>query len=184
MLKDPIIRLKSIFNEFNIKKGSQITRLPRNYRERIDNSVYLWFKDYQTEIINDIQSKQGLNLALSWPKNTGGFSTVSGAGTCVKKLSFFSNAAYIFIPEFRDPSFEGLSIPTAWYQLILNFWPLIVEGMLMILPDRITMVDEIQTAGKSPGLILTLPPNEKDLYIFRENTPSLKIIDLSINLIT
>ena len=178
------LRLFEIFNEYSLKSSSQLQGLPKLKRKNLDATIYAWFAGFQDVIISEIRKFQGLNLCLGWNKRTSSFKINSGPGTSVKKLSFFSNTAIILTPEFRHPGCKGQTIPSAWYELILAFWPLVETGYLLVLPKGITYLIEkptLQTAGQFSGALVNYgnTVTEETWLLLKEKLPSLTIVDVS-----
>jgi hypothetical protein len=174
-----IERLQAIFRENSLHNLLALRRMPDEARDRLDASVYAWFAAFKQPHIKTLDN--GLNLCLSLGNDIDDYLLGNPLETAVKKLSFFSQTGVLLTPKFRHPGVRGKLIPDAWYHLTLAYMPLIQNGMLTILPKGMTYLQDTGSVQGETFIILRKPARhvEKTWFLFKEEIPSLKPIDLS-----
>lgn len=175
-----IERLQVIFRENSLHNLLGLHQMPDKVRDRLDASVYAWFAAFKQPHIETLDN--GLNLCLSMGKNIDDYLLGNPLETAIKKLSFFSQTGVVLTPKFRHPGVRGKLIPDAWYYLTLAYMPLIQNGMLSILPKGMTYLSEEPAGLRGDTFIIVRDPCrrvERNWFLFEEEIPSLKPIDLS-----
>ena len=180
-MPDSIQRLKEIFRESGISNLRALNGLPAKQRARLDAAVYAWFYSFKSEHVRILTETPGLNLCLGLNRSIGDEMLGEPMETVVKKLSFFSTTGVLLTPKFRHPGCRGKLIPDAWYYLAINYLPLVEAGILAVLPKGITyLVEEGFIQGETFVILGDRSRRvERNWFLFEEEIPSLKVVDLS-----
>jgi hypothetical protein len=178
-MNESIARLRAIFRENSVQGFRSLRDLTPKARDRLDSSVYSWFYSFKTTHIDILAN--GLNLCLAINKTVADQLLGDPMETAVKKLSFFSQTAVLLTPKFRHPGCRGKLIPDAWYYLTLAYMPLLEAGLLAILPKGMTYLEQTPSIQGETFIVLDREPLnvEKTWFLFEDEIPSLKIVDLS-----
>jgi hypothetical protein len=179
-MSDSIKRLHEILSEHRLRSSQDLNFLSKPMRKVLDTAIYAWFGSFRHDHINALRERGGLNLCLGWDKRVKQFQVETHLGIIVKKLIFLSNTGIIRTPKFRHPGSGSDLIPDVWYQLVLDFWELVSSGMLSILPEGVTNLEErYQLEGETFVVTNSRRVVEKTWFLLKEKIPSIKIIDLS-----
>jgi hypothetical protein len=182
---DPVKRLGEIFREFRLKTPADIQALTSKRRSEIDSIVFAWFAGDREPIISNLRQLDRLNLCFPWLERYRSYKHHSGKGTAVKKSLMLSNSSVVTVPAFRHPGVRAWAIPTSWYLLVLEFWPLVSSGLLRILPESMTnLLDHGGIEGprdtfrEGRGFIIRRPGQliESTWLLLEEHIPTLKNI--------
>ena len=180
VMSDPIGRLERILCENGATTVAAVNALSRAERERLDASVYAWFTSFKAEHIRALTESPGLNLCLGIRKSIGDDAISVHGDVVVKKLTFFSQTGVLLTPKFRHPGCRKNIIPTSWYTFVLTYRQLIAAGMLSVLPKGATYLGQNDIIGETFIMKAERPRTvERNWFLFDEEIPSLKIVDLS-----
>lgn len=184
---DPLKRLSDIFTEFRISTPADVQALTSKRRKELDSTVFAWFAGYRESMISGLRQLDGLNLCFPWLERYRSYKHQSGKGAAVKKAVMLSNSSVVTVPSFRHPGVLAQSVPTSWYLLVLEFWPLVSAGLLRVFPESMTNLQESMTnlqeprGIKGPGFIILRPGRliESKWFLLDEQIPTLKNIAFS-----
>lgn len=182
----PMRRLGDIFAEFGLRTPVDVQALATKRREELDRTVFGWFAAYREPIISELRQLNGLNLCFPWLERYKSYKHNSGKGAAVKKSVMLSNSSVVTVPAFRHPGVRARAIPTSWYLLVLEFWPLVSTGGLRILPEWMTnLLDqsdiiegprEAFRAGRGFVIRRSSELIESKWFLLEEQIPTLKNI--------
>jgi hypothetical protein len=180
-MTDAISRLQAIFRENAVHNLRGLSTLSAKSRNRLDSSVYAWFYSFREAHTNTLAQSEGLNLCFGLKTNIDAQIFGDPLETVVKKLSFFSETGVLLTPKFRHPGCRGKLVPDSWYYLALGYMPLLEAGIISILPKGITYLDDVGAVQGDNFVILRGAGRkvEKTWFLFEEEIPSLKVVDLS-----
>ncbi len=179
-MSDSIGQLERILCESGVTTVAALNAISTAAREHLDAAVYAWFTSFKAEHIRALTESPGLNLCLGIRKNIGDDVISAHGEVVVKKLAFFSQTGVLLTPKFRHPGCRKNIIPTSWYVFVLTYRQLIAAGMLLVLPKGATYLGSNDTIGETFIMKAERPRTvERNWFLFDEEIPSLKIVDLS-----
>ena len=185
---DAVKRLGEIFREFRLKAPMDVQALTSKRRSELDSTVFAWFAGYREPLISNLRQLDGLNLCFPWLERYRSYKHHSGKGTAVKKSVMLSNSSIVTVPAFRHPGVRARAIPTSWYLLTIEFWPLVSTDMLRILPESMTnLLDHGGIEGpreafhEGRGFVIRRPGQliESTWFLLEEQIPTLKNISFT-----
>jgi hypothetical protein len=186
--QDPLKRLREIFREFRLNTSADVRELTFKRRKELDSTVFAWFAGYREPIISNLRELDGLNLCFPWPDRYTSYKHQSGKGAAVKKSVMLSNSSVVTVPAFRHPGVRARAIPDSWYRLVLEFWPLVLNGVLRILPESMTnLLDHGGIEGpreafdEGRGFVMCRPGRliEATWLLLEEQIPTIKNISFA-----
>lgn len=180
-MNSAIIRLKEILLENRVRSVADLRRLSPKAFSRLDASVYAWFSSFRTEIVRQLAETDGLNMCLGLKRKTENLAIGAPMEMIIKKLSFFSRTGIVLTPKFSSPGKSKHAVPDSWFYLVLNYFPLLESGALLIAPKAISYLTDVAGGIRGEGFIIKKQTYivEKNWFLLEEEMPSIRIIDLS-----
>jgi len=180
-MNNAIVRLKEIFLENQVRNVGDLRKLDSKGFNRLDASIYAWFSAFRNDVVRQLAESDGLNLCLGLKRNTEDVAVGAPMEMIIKKLSFLSQTGVILTPKFSSPGKSSRAVPESWFYLVLNYFPLMESGALMIAPKSVAYLTDVAGGIRGEGFVIKRQSCivQKNWFLLEEEIPSIRIIDLS-----